>query len=274
MTKATHMGTKLFFGTVALAVLFGGALMLSCAHAQTPANQNAGVQLAQNAQSDEYLPPWERGKGGQAPAGGPGAPQTISPPQNIAPPPTGAPPPASADTYGSYGNSATASTGGYVPPPRGYDEPPAQAYAPPPYEDDTYSSNEIVVAGERFFGGVSKGLAKVIEHAFSKQGRPNGYILGDEAGGAFVAGLRYGEGTLYTKNAGIHRIYWQGPSFGYDFGAEGSKTMVLVYNLHQVDQLFNRFAGLDGSAYLVGGVGITFQTYDDVVLAPNRAGVG
>ncbi|WP_432431406.1 DUF1134 domain-containing protein [Rhodomicrobium vannielii] len=158
-----------------------------------------------------------------------------------------------------------------MPPPQdqGYNNAP-----PAPYEQDTYSSNEIVAEGERFFGGVSKGLAQVIEHTFSKQGRPNGYILGEEAGGAFVAGLRYGEGMLYTKNAGLHRTYWQGPSFGYDFGAEGSKTLILVYNLHNVDQLYNRFAGVDGSAYLVGGVGVTFQTYDDVVLAPIRSGVG
>jgi hypothetical protein len=117
-------------------------------------------------------------------------------------------------------------------------------------------------------------LAKVVEYTFSKQGRPNGYILGEEAGGAIVAGLRYGNGRLYTKSYGVHRVYWQGPSFGYDFGAEGSKTLILVYNLIDAGQIYNRFAGVDGSAYLVGGVGVTFQTYDDVVLAPIRSGVG
>src|SRR5262249_5681186 len=100
---------------------------------------------------------------------------------------------------------------------------------PPPYRD-SYSKNEIIDAGHRFFGAVSEGLANVVEYAFQKQGRPNGYILGEDAGGAFVAGLRYGEGTLYTKDAGVHKVYWQGPSVGYDFGGEGSKTMVLVYN--------------------------------------------
>ena len=264
------MRTRLASGIVALSALFGSVLTLPGAHAQAPASQDGGVQLAQNAQSDEYLPPWQRGKGNQAPDG-PGAPQSIAPPQNSGSAP---PPPASADTYNPGYNAATASTGGAMPPPRDYTEPPSQAYAAPPYEDNTYSSNEIVGAGEHFFGGVSKGLAKVVEHAFAQQGRPNGYVLGDEAGGAFVAGLRYGEGTLYTKNAGVHRVYWQGPSFGYDFGAEGSKTMILVYNLHDVDQIYNRFAGVDGSAYLVGGVGVTFQTYDDVVLAPIRSGVG
>jgi hypothetical protein len=145
---------------------------------------------------------------------------------------------------------------------------------PPPYEDRTYSSNEILDAGHRFFGTVSKGLARVIEHAFARQGRPNGYILGEEAGGAIVAGLRYGEGLLYTKYNGVHKVYWQGPSIGYDFGGEGSKTLILVYNLDYPDQIFHRFAGIDGSAYLVGGVGITFQKHGDVVLAPIRSGVG
>lgn len=151
--------------------------------------------------------------------------------------------------------------------------PPRRAGPPPPY-DNGYSDGEIMDAGHRFFGTVSSGLAKVIEYAFSQNGRPNGYILGEEAGGAFVAGLRYGEGILYTKDAGRHRVYWQGPSIGYDFGAEGSKTMILVYNLYGPDDIYGTFGGVSGSAYLVGGVGITFQTRDHVTLAPIRAGVG
>ena len=145
---------------------------------------------------------------------------------------------------------------------------------PPPNEDDTFSVDEITQAGHRFFGSVSRGLAKVIEHAFSRAGRPNGYILGEEAGGAFVAGLRYGEGTLHTKDAGKHKVYWQGPSVGYDFGAEGSKTMILVYNLRNTDEIYQTFGGVDGSAYLVGGVGVTFQSRDHITLAPIRSGVG
>lgn len=168
-----------------------------------------------------------------------------------------------------------------VPPqndPGGYGEPyhaPGEYDGPPPERaDDTYSEGEILRAGHSFFGSVSKGLASVIEHAFAKQGRPNGYILGEDAGGAFVAGLRYGEGTLYTKDAGVHKVFWQGPSVGYDFGGEGSKTMVLVYNLRDPSQIYHRFAGVQGSAYLVGGVGIQFQTYGNVTLAPIRAGIG
>jgi hypothetical protein len=144
----------------------------------------------------------------------------------------------------------------------------------PPREGGGYSQSEIIQAGGRFFGSVSKGLASVVEYAFQKSGRPNGYILGTDAGGAFVAGLRYGEGTLYTKDAGAHKVYWQGPSVGYDFGGEGSKTMVLVYNLRDPSQIYERYAGVQGSAYIVGGVGIQFQTHGNVTLAPIRSGIG
>lgn len=146
--------------------------------------------------------------------------------------------------------------------------------SPGPRQGETYTNDEIADAGHTFFGRVSVGLARVIEYAFQKAGRPNGYILGEEAGGAFVAGLRYGEGTLYTKNAGEHKVYWQGPSIGYDFGAEGSKTMILVYNLQRVEDIYDTFGGVDGSAYFIGGVGVTFQTHNHVTLAPIRSGVG
>jgi hypothetical protein len=138
----------------------------------------------------------------------------------------------------------------------------------------TFSVDEIKGAGHRFFGQVSMDLARVIEYAFQRAGRPNGYILGEEAGGAFIAGLRYGEGTLYTKDAGNHRVFWQGPSLGYDFGAEGSKTMVLVYDLYSPGEIFNTYPGVDGSAYLIGGVGITFLARSHVRLAPIRSGIG
>jgi hypothetical protein len=152
--------------------------------------------------------------------------------------------------------------------------PDAQSYTPSDGGDGTFSMDEVKGAGHRFFGGVSVGFAKVIEYAFRRSGRPNGYILGEEAGGAFIAGLRYGEGVFHTKDAGTHRIFWQGPSIGYDFGAEGSKTMVLVYDLRSPGEIYNTFAGVDGSAFFIGGVGITFLSRDDVVLAPIRAGIG
>jgi hypothetical protein len=138
----------------------------------------------------------------------------------------------------------------------------------------TFSADEIKGAGHRFFGRVSREFAQVVEYAFQRAGRPNGYILGDEAGGAIVAGLRYGEGTLYTKDAGNHKVFWQGPSLGYDFGAEGSKTMVLVYDLHSPGEIFMTYPGIDGSAYLIGGVGVTFLKRDHITLAPIRSGVG
>ena len=152
---------------------------------------------------------------------------------------------------------------------------PYQPYVPPEAESKgTFSAEEIKETGHRFFGKVSMGFAHVVEYSFQRAGKPNGYILGEEAGGAFIAGLRYGEGTLYTKDAGSFKVYWQGPSLGYDFGAEGSKTMVLVYDLRSPGEIFSTFPGVDGSAYLIGGVGVTFLARDHVILAPIRSGIG
>lgn len=200
----------------------------------------------------QYGPP----PGGPGPYGGPyDGPRPISPPPGAGP-------------YNSPGYGEP-----YAPPP----PPPAGPYGGPydgPPPPGAYSSSEILDAGQHFFGGVSKGLAKVVEHAFASHGYPAGYILGEEAGGALVAGLRYGEGTLFTKGFPPAKVYWQGPSLGYDFGADGDKVMTLVYNIHDTPQIFDRFAGVDGSAYFVGGVGITFLQRDDVILAPIRAGLG
>ena len=146
-----------------------------------------------------------------------------------------------------------------------------QAQSP---EGQHYSSNEIVDAGHRFFGTISRGLAQIVEKAGSQFGLPNGYVLGQEAGGAVVAGVRYGEGILYTKNAGDLRVFWQGPSVGFDFGGEGARTMMLVYNLPATDAIYQRFAGIDGSAYFVGGLGMTALTMNNIVVVPIRTGVG
>jgi hypothetical protein len=139
---------------------------------------------------------------------------------------------------------------------------------------ERFSSNEIVDAGHRFFGAVSRGVANIVERGASQWGLPNGYILGQEGGGAFVGGLRYGEGNLYTKNAGDLRVFWQGPSIGWDVGGDGDRTMILVYNLPATNAVYQRFAGVDGSAYLVGGLGMTVLTSNNVVLVPIRSGVG
>lgn len=138
----------------------------------------------------------------------------------------------------------------------------------------SFSPRELVDSGHRFFGNVSRGLALTLEEATRRWGEPNGYILGQEASGAIVGGLRYGEGMLYTRNAGDKRIYWQGPSLGWDFGGEGARTMMLVYKLGSVDDLYRRYAGIDGSAYFIGGFGMTALTSGGVIVVPIRSGVG
>lgn len=147
---------------------------------------------------------------------------------------------------------------------------------PPPAQsqESRFSATEVVNAGHNFFGTVSRGLAQVVEKAVSTWGQPNGYILGEEAAGAFVAGLRYGEGVLYTKNAGDLKVYWQGPSIGWDLGGEGARTMMLIYNLPNTEAIYERFGGVDGSAYFIGGFGMTALTASGIVLVPIRSGVG
>jgi hypothetical protein len=154
---------------------------------------------------------------------------------------------------------------------------PGQSLPPPPPPDQPppgFTPGELVNAGHRFFGTVSRGLATVIEKAVSQWGLPNGYVLGEEAGGAFIGGLRYGEGMLYTKNAGDLKVFWQGPTVGYDFGGDGARTMMLIYNLPATQAIYQRFAGIDGSAYFIGGFGMTALTSNNIVLVPIRSGVG
>jgi hypothetical protein len=165
--------------------------------------------------------------------------------------------------------SVMAQVTGAIPPAASY-----QVTPPPPPTADQYSPNEIIDAGHHFFGSVSRGLAMVVEKAVSQWGLPNGYILGEEASGAFIGGLRYGDGTLYTRNAGDVRVFWQGPSVGFDAGADGARTMMLVYSLPQTGAIFERFAGINGSAYLVGGFGVTALTANNIVVVPLRSGIG
>jgi hypothetical protein len=185
----------------------------------------------------------------------------------------------------------------YVPPPQQqYSPPPQQPYSPPPQQQytqpqpqpqyappgpppqrhgrDTFRPEEIVQQGHKFFGSVSRGLAQVVEKAVSRWGEPNGYILGQEGSGAFVVGLRYGDGKLYTRNAGDRRVFWEGPSVGFDTGVEGARTMMLVYNLPSTEAIYQRFGGIDGSAYFIGGFGMTALTANNIVLVPIRSGVG
>jgi hypothetical protein len=220
-------------------------------------------------------------------------PQPTSPPPE--PPPAKTPPePDAADKEADRASSwSTTTAQAVIPPPpmpRGepnYDAPPPGApyELPPPGEEGEdgtafdaegggYTIDEIREATRGFFGTVSTSLASVIEHAFQKAGRPTAYVLGNEGGGAFLAGLRYGEGTLYLRNGGSQKVYWHGPSLGYDLGAEGSRTLFLIYDLHEPNTLFRRFTGVDGSAYLVGGVGMTLLKGGPVTMAPIRSGIG
>jgi hypothetical protein len=152
--------------------------------------------------------------------------------------------------------------------------PPAPPPGQPGQQAQEFSPNEIVDAGHRFFGGVSRGLATIVEKAVSQWGLPNGYVLGEEGGGAFFGGLRYGEGMLYTKNAGDLKVFWQGPSVGWDFGGEGARTMMLIYKLPATRAIYQRFAGIDGSAYFIGGLGMTALTANNIVVVPIRSGLG
>ena len=146
----------------------------------------------------------------------------------------------------------------------------ADADAPP----ENFSVDEIVDGGHKFFGGLSRGLAEAVQEAAHRWGLPNAYILGQEASGAFVGGLRYGEGKMYTRNAGDQPVYWQGPSLGFDWGADGDRTMMLVYNLPAVGAIYQRFGGVNGSAYFVGGFSFTALDAAGVLVVPIRTGVG
>lgn len=148
------------------------------------------------------------------------------------------------------------------------------AFSPKAHASNTYTAEEIVDSGHRFFGSTSGGIASAIEKVFQSYGLPNGYVLGEEGSGAFIGGLTYGEGTLYTKNAGDHKTFWQGPSLGWDFGGQGSRVMMLVYNLDDIQNLYGRYAGVSGSAYVIAGAGFNVLKRGNVLLVPVRTGVG
>jgi hypothetical protein len=154
---------------------------------------------------------------------------------------------------------------------------PAHAQGNP--NDEAFTAEEIVGAGHQFFGKMSGGLATLVERAVSNYGLPNGYIIGQEASGAIFGGLRYGEGTLYTKSSGQQPVFWQGPSLGLDIGGDGARTMMLVYDLPGGGAVYRRYAGVNGSAYLVGGLGMTVlanseNTNQPVYVVPIRTGMG
>ena len=138
----------------------------------------------------------------------------------------------------------------------------------------TYDQESMLHEADKLFGNGAKGLADVIAKAFEDNGRPNGFIVGEEAGAAIGVGLRYGKGTLKLKKGGMRTVYWQAPSIGFDAGGNAAKTLVLVYNLPSIEKVYQRYPGIDGSVYVVGGIGVNYNQRDDIVLAPIRVGVG
>jgi hypothetical protein len=139
---------------------------------------------------------------------------------------------------------------------------------------NTYSEQEIVMEAGTVFGGAAKGLADAVHTVFQKYGEPNAYIKGEEASGAIVLGLRYGSGTLHMKTGSQQKVFWQGPTAGWDFGGNAVKVFTLVYNLPNGQAIYQRFPGVEGSAYLVAGIGVNYQQRGDIILAPMRSGVG
>jgi hypothetical protein len=154
----------------------------------------------------------------------------------------------------------------------------SDASPPPPSDqhphDETFTQNEIVQAGADFFGTTTEAMAKAVQKVFSDYGLPDAYIKGDEGSGAIVVGLRYGQGYLIRKNVEPVKVYWQGPSVGWDFGGNASKTFVLIYNLGDSERLYQKFPGVDGSFYLVAGLGVNYMRSSGITLAPLRTGVG
>ncbi len=138
----------------------------------------------------------------------------------------------------------------------------------------TYEQSEIVSAVSDFFGITAAAAGEVVERVFRENGRPTEYIRGEEVAAALGVGVRYGEGNLQLKNGQTRKVFWQGPSVGFDTGANASKVFTLVYGLSNADTIYQRFPGVEGSAYLVGGVGVNYQRADNITLAPMRAGVG
>ena len=152
--------------------------------------------------------------------------------------------------------------------------PAAQPAPLPPAKTPTYAEDDVLGAAEDVFGKGAEGLAEIVRRNFKDRGQPNGYIVGREAGGAIVFGLRYGSGTLYHKVEGQMPVHWTGPSVGFDIGGDGSKTFALVYNLNNTEDLYRRYPAAEGKAYLIGGFAANYLQRDDVVIVPIKLGVG
>jgi hypothetical protein len=172
---------------------------------------------------------------------------------------------------------ARAQAAAAAPPRAGNLEPPSPT-ATPSYPAasaaETYSRDEIVNQVSDFLGVTAEAAGAAVERIFQQKGRPTGYIAGEEGSGAFAVGLRYGRGLLYMKDRPTTQVFWQGPSVGWDFGGNASRVFTLCYNLQYPEAIFQRFPGVEGSAYLIGGIGVNYQSASGMTLAPMRAGVG
>lgn len=189
---------------------------------------------------------------------------------DLGPPPAA---PASAPSSGDtvyYGDTSPAPAPASAP----MSQPAPAAPAAPAPSADTYKKDDLIGAAEGVFGKGAKGLAELIEKILKDQGEPTAYIAGREAGGAFVVGLRYGSGTLFHKIEGEKPVYWTGPSVGFDAGANAGSTFVLVYNLHDAHDLYQRFPAGEGNAYFIGGLTASYMRSGDIVLIPIRLGAG
>jgi hypothetical protein len=145
---------------------------------------------------------------------------------------------------------------------------------PPAGQAQEYSHDEIVNRVSDFLGVTAESAGAAVERMFKQNGRPTGYIAGEEGAAAFIFGLRYGKGLLYMKERPTQKVFWQGPSAGFDFGGNASRVFVLCYNLQYPDAIYRRFPGVEGSAYLIGGLGVNYQRAEGITVAPIRAGVG
>jgi len=259
--------------TISRLVCLIPAAVLSLVLASAQAASAAG-QIQERTITEDASPPTKAGTTPAADAAK--ASDTQAAPQGKSSSPDWTPPP------GTKVQKQSPSANTSEPAPQSAEPPKADSGPAAPGEDvfdmankeKTYGKNEIDREVMGFFEGGSQGLASLLAKAFKDLGRPTGFIKGGEGAGALVVGLRYGEGKLKLKNGQTREVYWQSPSIGFDFGADAAKVFVLVYNLEDVEKIFQRFPGVDGSAYFVGGFGMNYQRSGDVVLAPIRVGVG
>ncbi len=216
--------------------LVAGAAPWTVARAQGSAPSPAGTEPPPGPVSSAPLPP-------------------ASAPGDQPPPPASPPPQRAADTEG-------------LPPPREGADYPASTPA------ETYSRGEIVNGVSDFLGVTAESAGAAIQRIFKDNGQPTAYIAGEEGSGAFIGGLRYGSGLLYMKKRQPTKVYWRGPSVGFDWGGNAARNFTLCYNLQYPEMIFRRFPGVEGTAYLIGGLGVNYQRAEGVTLAPIRAGLG